>query len=173
VTPCDNPAVPVHHHSTTSICLQDGFQPSCLTPFCVHRQDMTGRCHECGEETFWDDALGSSVCMSCGTLADPSQNVLASHLESFNNSGREDPTWTPGNPTLKSIRNNNGWALSGQGKEAQARQNTVCICSAALAFDVSKRQSPLFVTVCHSLVHRHFVWQAFKCCPVKPCKDDI
>jgi transcription factor IIIB 90 kDa subunit len=99
---------------------------------------MTSRCTDCGQVTFWDDSVGSSVCTNCGTLADPSQIVLASHLESFDNGSREYPTWSTGNPTLKSIRNHNAWALSGQGKDVRDRQNTVCILPSTLFFDVSR-----------------------------------
>jgi hypothetical protein len=90
---------------------------------------MSGECAECGHTTQWEDALGSAICTSCGTLADASQNVLASHLDLNNsNGGFEFYNWTGGNTTLKSIRNKNGWALAGQGKEARDRQNSVRNC---------------------------------------------
>lgn len=90
---------------------------------------MSSECAECGHPTEWEDALGSAICTSCGTLADASQNVLASHLDSNNeNRGFEFYNWTGGNSTLKSIRNSNGWALAGQGKEARDRQNSVRSC---------------------------------------------
>lgn len=87
---------------------------------------MSGRCKECGESTIWDQDLGSAVCTQCGTLTDPSQSVLTSHLEHTDTSAREFPFWhsVQGGNTLKG---RNGWALAGQGKEARHRNNTVRI----------------------------------------------
>ena len=39
------------------------------------------RCAECAECTIYEEELGSAVCTGCGTLANPSQSILASHLE--------------------------------------------------------------------------------------------
>lgn len=85
---------------------------------------MSGRCEECGACTIWDQEVGSAICPECGTLADPTQSVLTSHLEFADTSGREFTRWTnvPGGSTL---RGRNGWALAGQGKEARDRKNTV------------------------------------------------
>lgn len=85
---------------------------------------MSGRCEECGASTVWDSDVGSAICLECGTLADPTQSVLASHLENVDVSGRDFAPWVnvPGGSTL---RGRNGWALSGQGKEARDRKNTV------------------------------------------------
>ncbi|KAI0806974.1 hypothetical protein C8Q74DRAFT_1188006 [Fomes fomentarius] len=87
---------------------------------------MSGRCEECGANTEWDQDIGSAICLQCGTLADPTQSVLASHLEYNDVSGREYVPWLniPGSSTL---RGRNGWALAGQGKEARDRQNTVAM----------------------------------------------
>ncbi|CCM03689.1 uncharacterized protein FIBRA_05833 [Fibroporia radiculosa] len=83
---------------------------------------MSGRCEECGEDTVWESDLGSAICTHCGTLADPTQSVLTSHLEPTENSTR-DLHWTtlPGG----TLKGRNGWALSGQGKEARDRANTI------------------------------------------------
>lgn len=99
---------------------------------------MSRRCEECGANTEWDQDIGSAICLQCGTLADPTQSVLASHLEYNDVSGREYVPWLniPGSSTL---RGRNGWALAGQGKEARDRQNTVRLCTlkqAGLEIDV-------------------------------------
>jgi hypothetical protein len=85
------------------------------------------RCGECDGSTSWDDDVCSIICTSCGTLQDPSQSLLASHLDQHDNSARqyEKPLWTP-STTLKSIRGA-GWNLGGQGKEARDSKNTVRI----------------------------------------------
>ncbi|GBE82611.1 predicted protein [Sparassis crispa] len=84
---------------------------------------MSETCEECGESTEWDQELGSAVCTHCGTLADPTQSVLTSHLEPTDTSGREYSSWnTVQGSTLKG---RNGWALSGQSKEARDRNNTI------------------------------------------------
>lgn len=83
---------------------------------------MSGRCEECGDSTIWDQELGSAICTHCGTLADPTQSVLTSHLEHTDTSGREFFWNTVQGGTLKG---RNGWALSGQGKEVRDRRNTV------------------------------------------------
>ncbi|TBU29028.1 hypothetical protein BD311DRAFT_693598 [Dichomitus squalens] len=87
---------------------------------------MSGRCEECGASTVWDTDVGSAICLQCGTLADPTQSVLASHLENTDVSGREYAPWAniPGGSTL---RGRNGWALSGQGKESRDRKNTIAM----------------------------------------------
>ncbi|KAM5542568.1 hypothetical protein V8D89_003529 [Ganoderma adspersum] len=87
---------------------------------------MSGRCEECGASTVWDSDVGSAICLECGTLADPTQSVLASHLENVDVSGRDFAPWVnvPGGNTL---RGRNGWALSGQGKEARDRKNTIAM----------------------------------------------
>ncbi|PIL30498.1 hypothetical protein GSI_07198 [Ganoderma sinense ZZ0214-1] len=87
---------------------------------------MSGRCEECGASTVWDSDVGSAICLQCGTLADPTQSVLASHLETVDVSGRDFAPWVnvPGGSTL---RGRNGWALSGQGKEGRDRKNTIAM----------------------------------------------
>lgn len=86
---------------------------------------MSSDCLECGQNTQWDDELGSFVCTACGTLSNSTQITLASHVDSYEtSSGHEGAyAWDLGNPTLKSIRNKDGRALSGQGKEVRLRQN--------------------------------------------------
>jgi len=93
---------------------------------------MSGDCLECGQDTQWNDELGSSVCTACGTLSNSTQTTLASHVDFHEtSSGHQHPfAWDLGNPTLKSIRNKDGRALSGQGKEVRYRQNMVrFLCS--------------------------------------------
>jgi transcription factor IIIB 90 kDa subunit len=84
-------------------------------------------CAECGGNTSWDEHVCSTICTSCGTLQDPSQSLLASHIDQHDNSARQydDTLWCP-STTLKSIRAA-GWNLTGQGKEARDSKNTVHI----------------------------------------------
>ena len=88
---------------------------------------MSGDCLECGQVTQWDGELCSSVCTTCGTLSNPTQTTLGSHADSYETSSSHGGSfaWNLGNPTLKSIRNKDGRALSGQGKEVRYRQNMV------------------------------------------------
>ena len=85
---------------------------------------MSGRCEACGANTVWDQDIGSAICLQCGTLADPTQSVLASHLEYGDTSGRDYSSWldVPGGSTL---RGRNGRVLAGQGNESRDRKNTV------------------------------------------------
>ncbi|PCH38471.1 hypothetical protein WOLCODRAFT_88121 [Wolfiporia cocos MD-104 SS10] len=83
---------------------------------------MSGSCAACGESTIWDQDLGSSVCTQCGTLADPTQSVLTSHLEPSEESMRET-LWSAAPANIPKGRN--GWALAGQDKEARGRKNTL------------------------------------------------
>lgn len=86
------------------------------------------RCGECGGSITWDEDVFSNICVSCGTLQDPSQSVLATHLDQHDNSARQyNPLWdAAASTTLKSFRGRNGWDLAGQGKEARDKKNTVC-----------------------------------------------
>ena len=81
------------------------------------------RCAECGEPTIYEEELGSAVCAGCGTLANPSQSILASHLEHVDTSGYEYTSYAN---TIQGgmLKGRNGWALAGQGKDARDRRNT-------------------------------------------------
>ena len=85
---------------------------------------MSDRCPACGEPTIFEPDVGVGVCPVCGTLADPTQHVLASHLEHVDTSGHDYRQYAPatGAGTLKG---RGGWALAGQDKEARDRRNTV------------------------------------------------
>ena len=85
---------------------------------------MSRRCEECGASTVWDQDIGSAICLQCGTLADPTQSVLTSHLEQPDTSGHDRSYWSavPGSSTL---RGRNGRVLAGQEKDARDRRNTV------------------------------------------------
>lgn len=97
-------------------------------------------CGDCGQQFVWDAEASSGVCPHCGTLQDPSQNVLAAYLDgsvgdenqvryehvAASSSNASRPT------TLKSIRNSDrGWDLPGQGKAAYAERAKVSsfVCS--------------------------------------------
>ena len=77
---------------------------------------MSTRCTDCDAHTVWDDSVGSSVCTSCGSLADPSQSVLTSEPSFWHDNA---------STTLKSIRSGNNWDLSGQGKEVRDGRHAV------------------------------------------------
>lgn len=84
---------------------------------------MSPQCKECGAATQWEAELGSAVCVQCGTLVDPSQNVLSSHLESTNSTTREIPYLN--DVRTATLKGRKGWALAGQDKEARNRKNMV------------------------------------------------
>ena len=88
---------------------------------------MAGRCRQCSQPTEWAPDVGSDVCTSCGTLADPSQSVLTSHIDFPNDASTRDyPSLPYTRPTaLKSLRGTAGWLLAGQGKEATHDRNKV------------------------------------------------
>ncbi|OCH95199.1 hypothetical protein OBBRIDRAFT_721018 [Obba rivulosa] len=85
---------------------------------------MSGRCEECGASTTWDPELGSSICTHCGTLADPTQSVLTSHLEPAE-STRESTFWNAIQGST--LKGSSGWALAGQSKEARDRRNQLAM----------------------------------------------
>lgn len=68
-------------------------------------------CRECGATLLVYDEVGSLVCTQCGTLADPSQAVLADH---------NDHTAT----SYNTLRTSKGWHLA-QTKQDRDRKNTV------------------------------------------------
>ncbi|KAA1471296.1 hypothetical protein DENSPDRAFT_837257 [Dentipellis sp. KUC8613] len=84
---------------------------------------MAGRCHQCAQPTEWSPDVGSAVCTSCGTLADPSQSVLTSAADFADNTYVRDFLDYTRPSTLKSIRSASGWDLAGQGKEARYERN--------------------------------------------------
>ncbi|KAF7440377.1 hypothetical protein PC9H_000721 [Pleurotus ostreatus] len=86
---------------------------------------MSRNCGECGGTTVWDEDASSSICQSCGTLTDPSQSVLSSHIDQPENT-RQNHFLNPNSAatTLKSFRTRQGWDLAGQGKEARESRNT-------------------------------------------------
>ncbi|KAL4265951.1 hypothetical protein AB1N83_000386 [Pleurotus pulmonarius] len=86
---------------------------------------MSRNCGECGGATVWDEDAASSICQSCGTLTDPSQSVLSSHIDQPENT-RQNHFLNPNSAatTLKSFRTRQGWDLAGQGKEARESRNT-------------------------------------------------
>ncbi|EPT06228.1 hypothetical protein FOMPIDRAFT_1109667 [Fomitopsis schrenkii] len=95
------------------------------------------KCAECGGRTEWDENVGSAICIQCGTLADPTQSVLTTHLD-FPTNGTSGP-WTT-NTTL-SLKGRKGWTLAGQSQEASLTRNRAAIHSfiQALAVRVSAR----------------------------------
>lgn len=102
----------LHRSSYPGVCLGSFLMPNC---------------GDCGGGTTWNEDVCSIICNSCGTLQDPTQSVLASHLEEHqhNNSARQsnNPLWQA-STTLKSVRGS-GWYLAGQGKEARDKKNMV------------------------------------------------
>ncbi|EGN95447.1 hypothetical protein SERLA73DRAFT_186453 [Serpula lacrymans var. lacrymans S7.3] len=87
-------------------------------------------CGECGAACVWDEDVCSAICTQCGTLSDPSQSLLSTHVEYSDTSAAQYPSSSySSSTTLKSIRSKNGWNLAGQGKEARDRKNAFAIHS--------------------------------------------
>ncbi|TFK42969.1 hypothetical protein BDQ12DRAFT_719804 [Crucibulum laeve] len=125
---------------------------------------MTVRCAECGGTTIWDDDAGSAICTFCGTLTDPSQSILASHLEQPDNSTNFNAIWDPAAATtLKSLRRTGeNWDLAGQGKEARDRKNNFAISEFIKSLAVSMNApglSPRAATLFNQAkAASHFRW---------------
>ena len=86
---------------------------------------MSDRCVACGEQTVYEEELGSAICTHCGTLANPAQSILASHLEHVDVSGHDYYRSTYAVGGTSTLKGRNGWALAGQDKEARDRRNMV------------------------------------------------
>ncbi|CAL1703705.1 unnamed protein product [Somion occarium] len=86
---------------------------------------MSDRCAECGERTTWEQELGSSICTNCGTLSNPSQSILASHLEHQDTSGYDNSAYWSQSQGLATLKGRSGWALAGQDKESRQRRNMI------------------------------------------------
>lgn len=86
---------------------------------------MHARCAECGGETTWEQELGSTICTGCGTLSNPSQSILASHLERDDTSGRDYSVYWNQSQGLGTLKGRNGWSLAGQDRESRQRRNMV------------------------------------------------
>ncbi|KAH8117521.1 hypothetical protein DFH11DRAFT_1724511 [Phellopilus nigrolimitatus] len=83
------------------------------------------KCGECGEEFVWDSDAGSAVCTGCGTLQDPSQVLLDSHIDPADDGKDHYVLAFQSRSTLKSFRSASGWDLAGQGKLAAAERNKI------------------------------------------------
>lgn len=80
------------------------------------------KCLACGEPTVFEEELGSSICVSCGTLSNPSQTILQTHLEHIPTDGRD--LWR-GSTYGTVLKGANGWGLAGQSKAARNERNKV------------------------------------------------
>ena len=110
-------------------------------------------CVDCGGETSWDGDVCSTICTSCGTLQDPTQSVLSSHLEQQDSGRQYDPLWNPSSlGPLKSGRS--GWNLVGQSKEVRKQKNMVRICSGRR---YTIRYSPQLVVRNARIYQQHFL----------------
>lgn len=85
------------------------------------------QCAACGEPTVYEEELGSAVCTACGTLSNPTQSVLASHLEHQDTSGYQYNTYVNAGAAHDTLKGRSGWALKGQEKEAREKRNMVSI----------------------------------------------
>lgn len=85
-------------------------------------------CGECGDDFVWDADAGSAVCLNCGTLQDPSQVVLDSHIEPEHTAKEDDSFNFYRRVTLKSFRNAHGWDLAGQGSQPNIERSKVSAC---------------------------------------------
>ncbi|KIJ68930.1 hypothetical protein HYDPIDRAFT_164654 [Hydnomerulius pinastri MD-312] len=99
-------------------------------------------CPECGGEYVLDEEVCSSICTQCGTLADPAQYILASHIENPDTTNTySGNSWLPSTSAHSSIRNKNGWNIAGQTKEARDRKNKIAM-SHFINSVLSKLSSP-------------------------------
>ena len=87
---------------------------------------MHEKCVECGGDTTWEQKLGSAICTTCGTLSNPSQSILASHIEHEDTSGRDYSMYWNQPQGLATLKGRNGWTFAGQDRESRHRRNTVC-----------------------------------------------
>ncbi|KIK95247.1 hypothetical protein PAXRUDRAFT_399036 [Paxillus rubicundulus Ve08.2h10] len=88
---------------------------------------MVMACPDCGGEYVLHEQVGSSICTQCGTLADPAQCILASHIENHNSTSTYPATSWISSTTHTAVRNKNGWNLAGHTKEARDRKNTMAM----------------------------------------------
>ncbi|KAF8959085.1 hypothetical protein BDZ97DRAFT_1839806 [Flammula alnicola] len=124
---------------------------------------MPVRCIHCGASTIWDDSVGSAVCTSCGSLADPSQSVLTSSQYGNQNDTTEPSLWdSSASTTLKSLRKGNNWDLAGQGKESRDRKNAYATAEFIKSLAVSLNAtglSPRAITLFNQVKSAsHFRW---------------
>ncbi|TFK72188.1 hypothetical protein BDN72DRAFT_816391 [Pluteus cervinus] len=84
---------------------------------------MSQPCQECDGSTTWDDAVGSAICSSCGTLTDPSQSILTSCH------GHLDQQYSSNFPqaSRNSYRTGSSWSLKQSDKEARDKKNQFAI----------------------------------------------
>ncbi|KAF8843634.1 hypothetical protein BDN67DRAFT_896882 [Paxillus ammoniavirescens] len=84
-------------------------------------------CPDCGGEYVFHEQVGSPICTQCGTLADPAQCILASHIENHNSTNTYTANSWISPPSHTAIRNKNGWNLAGHTKEARDKKNTMAM----------------------------------------------
>ncbi|KIJ16735.1 hypothetical protein PAXINDRAFT_162390 [Paxillus involutus ATCC 200175] len=84
-------------------------------------------CPDCGGEYVLHEQVGSSICIQCGTLADPAQCILASHIENHNSNNTYPASSWISSSSHNAIRNKNGWNLAGHTKEARDKKNTMAM----------------------------------------------
>ncbi|GLB35406.1 hypothetical protein LshimejAT787_0209710 [Lyophyllum shimeji] len=99
---------------------------------------MTAPCKDCGGPTAWDDDAGTVICTQCGTLADPAQSLLTNEVVS-NLASQATGLWDgTAATTLKSLRaQGTSWDLTGQGKEARDRRNSLAMAQFISSLAVS------------------------------------
>ncbi|KAF9246113.1 hypothetical protein BU15DRAFT_84920 [Melanogaster broomeanus] len=84
-------------------------------------------CPECRGEYVLHEDIGSLICTQCGTLADPAQCILSSHIENHDSTNTYSASSWISNASHSAVRNKNGWNLAGQTKEARDRRNMVAM----------------------------------------------
>lgn len=87
-------------------------------------------CGECGDEFVWDGDAGTGVCLSCGTLQDPSQVLLDAHIDPAEDD--KDRYILPFQPR-STLKTSTGWDLAGQGSHAAVERNRVRVCCRVFA----------------------------------------
>lgn len=82
---------------------------------------IMSKCSECAGAVVWNEDASSNICISCGSLTDPSQRVLANNDDQL-----DSQYFNPSAPnSLKRLRGGSSWALAGESKEARVKNNTV------------------------------------------------
>ncbi|KAJ3906429.1 hypothetical protein F5879DRAFT_946083 [Lentinula edodes] len=103
------------------------------------------KCSECAGAVVWNEDAFSNICISCGTLTDPSQRVFA------NNDDQLDSQYSnPSAPnTLKRLRGGSSWALAGESKEARVKNNTLTMHGFIKSLTLTLSVSGLSPRVCN------------------------
>ncbi|KAJ4480698.1 hypothetical protein C8J55DRAFT_428440 [Lentinula edodes] len=103
------------------------------------------KCSECAGAVVWNEDASSNICISCGTLTDPSQRVLANNDDQL-----DSQYFNPSAPnSLKRLRGGSSWALAGESKEARVKNNTLTMHGFIKSLTLTLSVSGLSPRVCN------------------------